>query len=67
MKYVTVTWPEIQDYMGREDYPERCFYDPVANVWLIPEEWDSDEPEYGTKEYFDMHDCWDAIGGDWEG
>lgn len=26
-----------------------------------------DEPELGTKEYFDRHDCYDAIGGDWEG
>jgi hypothetical protein len=26
-----------------------------------------DEPEIGSKEYFDKYDCWDAIGGDWEG
>lgn len=25
------------------------------------------EPEIGTKEFFDLHDCYDAIGGDWEG
>lgn len=27
----------------------------------------SDEPEMGTQEFFDQNDCWDAIGGDWEG
>lgn len=26
-----------------------------------------EEPEFGSKEYFDAHDCWDAVGGDWEG
>ena len=28
---------------------------------------DEEEPEMGTQEYFDQNDCWDAIGGDWEG
>ena len=27
----------------------------------------SDKPEMGTQEYFDQNDCWDAVGGDWEG
>ena len=27
----------------------------------------SDEPEIGSKEFFDQNDCWDAIGGDWKG
>lgn len=43
MKYVKVEWPEIQDYMLRYDYPEDSFYDPVHNVWFIPETWVEDE------------------------
>lgn len=31
------------------------------------EEIEDEESEMGTEEYFDYHDCWDAIGGDWEG
>ena len=26
-----------------------------------------EEPEMGTQEFFDQNDCWDAIGGDWQG
>ena len=26
-----------------------------------------EEPEIGSKEFFDQNDCWDAIGGDWQG
>lgn len=73
MKYVKIGWPEIQDYMFRPDYLERCYFDPIKNAWFIPEDWeentpiDEEEPEIGTKEYFDAHDCWDALGGDWYG
>jgi hypothetical protein len=70
-KYIKVEWPEIQDYMDNPDYPEVCYFDPQKNCWFIPEDWEPDEyyeePEPGTKEYFDLHDCWDAIGGDWQG
>lgn len=27
----------------------------------------SEESELGTEEYMDYNDCWDALGGDWEG
>lgn len=37
----------------------RCF-----EYRIIEEE---EFPEMGTAEYFDLMDCWDAIGGDWEG
>lgn len=73
MKYVKVEWPEIQEYMFRPDYLEECYFDSIKNVWFIPEDWEEntpgyeDEPEFGTNEYFDAHDCWDAIGGDWYG
>jgi len=71
MKYIKVEWPEIQDYMSNPEYNEECYFDPRKNCWFIPENWEPDiqfkEPELGTKEYFDLHDCYDAIGGDWEG
>lgn len=76
MKYVRLDWPEIQVYMGHPDYSEEVGYDPVLDAWFVPEyiiqEIDKSletqgEPEIGTKEYFDRHDCWDAIGGDWQG
>lgn len=71
MKYIAVEWPEIQDYMMRADYSEKSYFDPIKNTWLIPEDWLDEEldeePEFGTVEFFNLHDCWDAIGGDWEG
>ena len=42
MKYVKVEWPDIQEYMEHEGYPEECGFDPVTNVWFIPEDWDPD-------------------------
>ena len=42
MKYVKVEWPEIQDYMGNEDFKEECFFDPEKNVWFIPEWWETE-------------------------
>ena len=70
MKYIKLEWPEIQDYMHHPNYQEECFYDASRNVWFVPEDWEpyeEEEPEIGTKEYFNLHDCYDAIGGDWEG
>ena len=70
-KYVKIEWPEIQDYMSNPEYNEECYFDPRKNCWFIPDTWEPDiqyeEPKLGTKEYFDLHDCYDAIGGDWEG
>ena len=75
MKYIKVEWPEIQDYMlygqmNVVDSDSYIYFDPTNNCWFVPEDWDpyeEEEPEIGTKEYFDLHDCYDAIGGDWEG
>ena len=39
MKYIAVEWPDIQDYMPRLDFKEKCYFDPSKNTWLIPEEW----------------------------
>jgi len=38
-KYVKMTWPEIQDYMDRPEYPDACYFDPIKDAWFIPEEW----------------------------
>ena len=42
MKYIKVEWPEIQEYMGNPDYPEKCYFDPQKNCWFVPETWDPD-------------------------
>ena len=39
MNYIVVEWPEIQQYMERADYQEKVLFDPVKNLWAIPEEW----------------------------
>lgn len=71
MKYIKVDWPEIQDFMFREDFSKASYFDSNKNAWFVPDFWEklleTDEPEYGTEEYFDRHDCWDAVGGDWQG
>lgn len=78
MKYIKVNWPEIQDYMlygqmNVVDSDSYIHYDPNKNCWFVPEDWipspyeQTEEPDPGTIEYFELHDCYDAIGGDWEG
>ncbi len=58
MKYVMVGWPEIQDYMDNPEYPEECYYDPVENVWFIPENWEPDNLGLSG----DIGDLDDAMG-----
>lgn len=43
MKYVKVGWPEIQDYMGNPEFSEECYFDPIKNVWLIPDWWETEK------------------------
>lgn len=43
MKYIKVEWPDIQEYMDRLDYKEESFFDPMSNVWFIPETWEKHE------------------------
>ena len=40
MKYIKVEWPDIQEYMTREDYQEGVYYDSQKGCWFIPEEWE---------------------------
>lgn len=40
MKYILVTWPEIQEFMERPDYRTGAFYDPEKDVYFVPEDWD---------------------------
>ena len=68
MKYIAIGWPEIQDYMDNPDYPERCFYDPKEDVWLIPEDWEPNDSELDTESWEDkfsggdIGDLEDAMG-----
>ena len=43
MKYIKMGWPEIQDYMMKEDYNENVYFDPRKNCWFIPDTWEPDE------------------------
>jgi len=58
MKYIMVIWPEIQDYMNLEGYPELVYYDPMANCWFIPEDWEPCDSGLGG----DIGDLEDAMG-----
>ena len=74
MKYVKLEWPEVQTYMLDSRYDKESYFDPVENVWFIPlwlrddiDKAQMEEPACGSVESFDRNDCWDAIGGDWQG
>lgn len=56
MKYITAEWPEIQDYMNRPDFPEKCYYDPNKNMWLIPETWTDPYCDLSDTELKDIYD-----------
>ena len=43
MKYILIGWPEIQDYINNPNYPYDCYFDPIENVWFIPEDWEPDD------------------------
>lgn len=43
MKYILIGWPEIQDYINNPNYPDDCYFDPIENVWFIPEDWEPDD------------------------
>lgn len=58
MKYIKVEWPEIQDYMNNKGYPDEVGFDPIQNVWYIPEHWEPDNLELGG----DIGDLEDAMG-----
>ena len=38
-KYIPIDWPEIQEYMDNDGYPDDCYFDPIKSIWLIPEWW----------------------------
>lgn len=61
-KYIEVGWPEIQDYMDKEDFSTEVSFDPEKNVWFVPEEWEFYEPKMGTKEYLNHN----TIKNGWE-
>ena len=63
MKYILVEWPDVQYYMEREDFEDESYYDPIGNVWFVPEDWEDidanwEDPESGG----DIGDLEDAMG-----
>ncbi len=58
MKYILVTWPEIQDYMDRPDYNENVYFDSRKNIWFIPEEWEDYSEEKYQGEIGDLEDAY---------
>lgn len=67
MKYILIGWPEIQDYMNNPNYPDDCYFDPVENVWFIPEDWEPDYSELKeVKEnvFKSLMDDYSELGGD---
>lgn len=67
MKYVLVSWPEIQQYMEHPNYKEEVYYDSEKGVWFVPENMEEYCPELyydDTEEYFggDIGDLDDAMG-----
>lgn len=55
MRYIKVTWPEIQDYMGHPEYSTEVYFDPKANVWFIPE-WMENEVNECLREQLQLID-----------
>ena len=64
MKYIKVEWPEIQDYMMREDYNKRSYFDPMKNCWFVPAVWEEEQynENYEEESWGDIGDLEDAMG-----
>ena len=37
-KYIEIEWPDIQGYMDNPKWDEDVGFDPVKNVWYVPED-----------------------------
>ena len=61
MKYIKIEWPEIQDYMERENFQE-CYFDYRKNVWFIPEWWETEKELEDEFSGGDIRDLKDAKG-----
>lgn len=62
MQYELVEWPEIQQYMERPDYQEKVLFDPVKNLWAIPQEWTLPESYEEENDWGEIGDLEDALG-----
>lgn len=51
MKYIKVTWPEIQDYMNHPDYQKEVSYDPDKDCWFVPENWELEVGLFHNKDF----------------
>lgn len=49
-KFIRVDWPEIQNFMTYKDYKEQTYFDPIKNVWFVPDFW------YEQEEWDDWND-----------
>ena len=59
MKYIKVEWPDIQEYMDREDYNENCYFDPRKNCWFVPDFWEDPYKNLTEEELKDIfEDQW---------
>lgn len=56
MRYIAITWPEIQDYMTRSDYYDEVYYNSNKDVYFIPEYWELEE-EYQGGEIGNLEDA----------
>ena len=60
MKYVAITWPDVQEYMELPEFKEESFFDSEKNVWLIPEWWETEkelEDEFNGGNIGDLEDA----------
>lgn len=64
MRYSLIEWPDVQYYMEKPWFGDKSYFDPIANVWFIPEKLEEDidiyweDPESGG----DIGDLEDALG-----
>lgn len=42
MKYSLIEWPDVQYYMEKPWFGDKSYFDPIANVWFIPEKLEED-------------------------
>lgn len=48
--------------MDKDDYSERCFYDPIKNIWIIPEDWIEESDDDWQVDPDGIGDLEDAMG-----
>ena len=62
MKYIKVDWPDVQEFMTNPNWNEECYFDPIKNVWFIPEWWETENELEDEFSGGDIGDLEDAMG-----